>query len=405
MAPKVSVSITSLLSLALLCTLPVASFASKSGSDTKSSHVSKKYSHEDFLEVRGGHESKKTADDKQLAKSERSKSSKSSKAEKSEKLEKSEKSQKSSKSDKSDKDAPKKIRRGNAPCLSWNDSEIPTKAVILCVHGLGLHNATYDAFGQRLSKLGYAVYAIDVRGFGSWMEAKGREKVDFDGCMEDIRVTLKVLHRAHRGLPVFILGESMGGAIALRACALYPELVDGLISSVPAADRFKQGQTKLNVAFHLLADADAPFDIGSQVIKQATNKQSLRESWGQNPLTRLKVSANELIQFQHFMNQNHKWAALIKDRPVLFVQGTDDKLVRPQGTVELYNKLSTQDRQIELIPNGEHLIFEEAQFTDREVEILDKWMSAHLTIKEIPAQQAQSAPTAENSEKQATQVK
>lgn len=382
MTPKASVSISSLLSVALFCALPLPGFTSKSSNEAKSNHASGNHAHEGLRESKANRAEKKSSLEKRAAKAE-----------------------KSAKSDDSAKDAPKVVRRGNAPCLSWKDSDVPTKAVILCVHGLGLHNATYDAFGTRMSKLGYAVYAIDVRGFGSWMEAKGRERVDFDGCMEDIRVTLKVLHRAHPGVPVFILGESMGGAIALRACALYPELIDGLISSVPAADRFKQGQTKLNVAFHLLADADAPFDIGSAVIKQATNKQSVRDSWGQNPLTRLKVSANELIQFQHFMNQNHRWAALIKDRPVLFVQGTNDKLVRPQGTVELYNKLATEDRQIELIPNGEHLIFEEAQFTDREVEILDKWMSAHLILKELPVQQAQSAPNSESSEVKASQVK
>jgi alpha-beta hydrolase superfamily lysophospholipase len=281
----------------------------------------------------------------------------------------------------------KTVKRGNAPCLSWIDSEEPLRAAILCVHGLGLHNGTYDAFGKRMSKLGYAVYAIDVRGFGSWMAAQGREKVDFDGCMEDVRSTLKVVHRAHPGLPIFILGESMGGAIALRACALYPELVDGLISSVPAGDRFKQGQAKLNVAFHLLADPNQPFDIGTSVIKQATVKPELRDSWGNNPLSRLKVSANELIQFQNFMNQNHKWAVLIKDRPVLFVQGCDDKLVRPAGTVELFNRLATRDRQIELIPKAEHLIFEEAQFTDQDVEIVNKWLSSHLSsTKSAPAE-------------------
>ncbi|MCC7529660.1 MAG: alpha/beta hydrolase, partial [Candidatus Melainabacteria bacterium] len=172
-----------------------------------------------------------------------------------------------------------------------------------------------------------------------------------------------------------------------RACALYPELVDGLISSVPAGDRFKQGQAKLSVAFHLLADPNQPFDIGTSVIKQATVKPELRDSWGNNPLSRLKVSANELIQFQNFMNQNHKWAVQIKDRPVLFVQGCDDKLVRPAGTVELFNRLATRDRQIELIPKAEHLIFEEAQFTDQEVEIVNKWLSSHLSsTKSAPSE-------------------
>lgn len=310
-----------------------------------------------------------------------------------------EKSKHKSKSESTDKDKSKrKGRRGTPPCLSWVDYEQPVKAVLLCVHGLGLHNGTYDPFGQRMSKLGFAVYAIDVRGFGSWMAAEGRERVDFDGCMEDVRSTLKVIHRAHPGLPVFILGESMGGAIALRACAQFPELVDGLISCVPAGDRFKQGQTKINVAIHLLAAPNQPFDIGKSVIKQATNKPELRDSWGNHPLSRLKVSANELIQFQNFMNQNHKWAVLIKDRPVLFVQGCDDKLVRPEGTVELYNRLATKDRQIELIPNAEHLIFEEGQFTDREVEIVNTWLSSHLASKINSSTEFGSKPQSESKE-------
>ena len=270
-----------------------------------------------------------------------------------------------------------RVRRGNAPCLSWNDPAVPIKAVFLCVHGLGLHNGTYEPLGKQLSSLGYPVYAIDVRGFGSWMEAKGRECVDFEGCLADIKSTLKVIRRAHPGKPVFLLGESMGGAIALRAVARYPELVDGLVSSVPAGDRFKQGQTSLKVALHFLAGPDRPMNVGESVIKQATDKPELRAAWQNDPLARMKLSPKELIQFQSFMNQNHESAREIKDKPVLIVQGVLDKLVRPEGTVELFNKLSTTDKEIALIPNGEHLIFEENQFSDQVVEKLVAWVELH----------------------------
>ncbi len=272
----------------------------------------------------------------------------------------------------------KSARPGNAPCLTWLPAGRKCKAVILCVHGLGLHNGTYADFGKRMASMGYAVYAIDVRGFGSFMEAKGRETVDFDGCLNDIQSTLKVLHRAHKGLPLYLLGESMGGAIALRATAIYPDLVDGLISSVPANDRFKQSHTRLNVAVHLLENPDKPFDVGKDIISQATEKQELRDQWSKDPLNKLNLSANELLQFQHFMNQNHKCAKLIQVTPVLFVQGCRDKLVKPQGTVELFNELATQDRQLDLITNGEHLIFEENQFTDEGINKVSTWIDAHL---------------------------
>lgn len=267
--------------------------------------------------------------------------------------------------------------RGNAPCLRWGDNDAPPQAVILCIHGLGLHNASYADFGKRMSKLGYVVYAVDMRGFGSFKDAEGRDHVDFDSCLGDIKSTLKVLHRAHPNLPVFLLGESMGGAIALHATALYPELIDGLVSSVPAGERFKQTKTSLNVALHLL-EPKKEFDVGTGVINQATAKPELREAWGNDPLNRLNLSPLELIAFQHFMNQNHDFAPLIKDKPVLFVQGCKDKLVKPEGTVELFNELGTKDRKIQLIENAEHLIFEENQFSDAAIDALDNWMSTHL---------------------------
>jgi acylglycerol lipase len=267
--------------------------------------------------------------------------------------------------------------KGNAPCLRWGESDAPPQAVILCIHGLGLHNASYADFGKRMSKLGYVVYAVDMRGFGSFKDAEGKDHVDFDSCLNDIKSTLKVLHRAHSGLPVFLLGESMGGAIALHATALYPDLIDGLVSSVPAGQRFKQAKSSFNVALHLL-EPNKEFDVGTGVINQATLKPELREAWGNDPLNRMNLSPMELIAFQRFMNQNHEFAPLIKDKPVLFVQGCKDKLVKPEGTVELFNELGTKDRKIQLIENGEHLIFEENQFSDAAIEALDNWMATHL---------------------------
>jgi acylglycerol lipase len=277
-----------------------------------------------------------------------------------------------------DPDKRKGVRKGNAPCLAWTDPQVPPYAVILCVHGLGLHNGTYEAFGKEMCKRGIAIYAIDVRGFGSWVKANGREKVDFDGCLEDVRTTLKVIRKYNKGLPVFILGESMGGAIALRVADLYPNLIDGLISSVPAGDRFQQKKTSLKVALHLLAGPNKPFNIGSQIVGQATDKQELRDAWCNDPLTKLNLSPVELIQFQSFMNENHASAKRICSTPVLLVQGCKDKLVRPEGTVELYNELATPDRKLELISSAEHLIFEEGQFNEQVLDLVETWVKGHL---------------------------
>lgn len=273
----------------------------------------------------------------------------------------------------------KKPSRPTAPTLRWTQDPSTAKAVILCVHGLGLHNGSYADFGKRMAKLGFIVYAVDMRGFGSYKDVEGKEHVDFDGCLSDIKATLKVLHRAHSGLPVFLLGESMGGAIVMHATAAYPELVDGTISSVPAGTRFRQGTTTVKVALHAIEGGlNKEFDVGSGVIKQATEKPELREAWGNDPLNRLNLSPRELMLFQSFMDHNHDVAPLIKSTPVLMVQGCKDKLVKPEGTVQLFNELGTNDRRIQLVQNGEHLIFEENQASDAALDSLTNWLDLHI---------------------------
>lgn len=289
------------------------------------------------------------------------------------------------------KSAPGKIRAGIAPCTAWVDPDVEPRAALLCVHGLGLHNKSYEAFGERMAKQGIATYAVDVRGFGSFQEADGEQNrdVDFEYCLQDVAKALKFIQRAHQGLPVFILGESMGGAIALRVTAEHPELVDGLISCVPSGDRFRQGKTDLKVAVQFLKGSNKKFDIGTSVINQASADQQgnvnedLRAAWAKDELNRLTLSPRELMQFQSFMNDNHESAKKITKTPVLMVQGWDDNLVKSEGTLELWKELSCDDKEIALINKAKHLIFEMSEFNDQALrektdKIVLRWIDDHI---------------------------
>ncbi|MBU6455295.1 MAG: alpha/beta hydrolase [Cyanobacteria bacterium REEB67] len=273
----------------------------------------------------------------------------------------------------------RRVARGNPPSSSWmpQDGDPAVSAVLLCIHGLGLHNETYEPFGKAMAHLGVATYAVDMRGFGSYRQAKGHEEVDFDGCLDDVYRTLKSIRRAQPTKPVFLLGESMGGAIALHAAALRPDLIDGLISSVPAGDRFKQGHTSLKVALQFLKDRHKQMNVGEAVVNQATKDPTLRQAWINDPLARMQLSAKELVQFQKFMNQNHEFARAIKDKPVLIVYGCLDKLVKPEGSQEIFNELSTTDKEIYPVSRAEHLIFEENQFSPEVISRLNAWIASH----------------------------
>lgn len=272
-------------------------------------------------------------------------------------------------------------RRQSAPCRSWVKPGEQPIACLLCIHGLGLQSNSYEFFGKEQSNRGLAVYAIDVRGFGSWMNAKGKTKVNFDECLEDIKQTLESIRAANPGLPVYVLGESMGGAIALRAASMYPSLIDGLVSSVPASERFNQGRTSMKVFLNLISGVNIA-NIGNDLVNQATKNDKLKAAWQDDPLSRLNLSPQELIQFQDFMNFNHDAAKKVTDMPVLFVQGTGDQLVKPEGTWELFNDVASKDKSFFAVP-GEHLIFEEAQTQDagprdQNFRIINSWLSTKV---------------------------
>ncbi len=268
------------------------------------------------------------------------------------------------------------------PCIRWIDEEAEPKAVLLCIHGLGLHKGTYEDFGREMAKKGLITYAIDMRGFGSWIPKQKNAQIDFDGSLIDIKRALTEIRKAHPGLPLIMLGESMGGGIGIHATALYPDLVDGLISSVPSGDRFNSVDNSLKVGVHaVFGGFNKPIDIGPMVVGAATKKSDLRERWLNDPLCRTKISPNELIAFQKFMNGNFDSAGLIKQTPVLFIMGSNDKLVRPVATFKLFDSLATPNKDKVMSNSAEHLIFEEGQFSKDDLSYISKWIDKKVLAK------------------------
>jgi len=285
-----------------------------------------------------------------------------------------------------------------APLLAWQPAnDVNPRIALLCIHGFSMHKGTYAAFGKEMAKHGIATYALDMRGFGERQGVGGKSELDFDGSLSDIKEALERIHKKSPDLPVIILGESMGGAIALRATALFPELVSGLISSVPARDRFGlegEGGTKMKAGLQIMLGAanKKMTDSAMAAVNQMSQKEEVRNVWKTDPLMRTSFSPKEFMQFDNFMAGNLEAATLVKEKPVLFVQGSNDKLVRPAGTWKLFEKLSTPNRQMVLSKNSEHLIFEEGQFNPEDIKFVLNWMDQNIAPSDSVAKAGDKPP-------------
>lgn len=115
------------------------------------------------------------------------------------------------------------------PLRAWRPEGAP-RAVLLALHGMGDHGGNFLVeSGPALAAGGVLVYSMDQRGFG-WTAHRGLWP-GLEALIEDARTAVRLLRARHPDLPFFLLGESLGGAIALLAA---PEGVSGLILASPA---------------------------------------------------------------------------------------------------------------------------------------------------------------------------
>lgn len=268
------------------------------------------------------------------------------------------------------------------PVISWVDETKKLKAVLVCVHGLGLHKENYKDFGERVARDGIGVYAMDVRGFGEFQQMPGERRCDFHKCLDDVCQALKLVRATHPGVPIFVMGESMGGAIAMRVTEEHPELVNGLISSVPGAKRYGQGKSSFAVGMKLLTGgAHAKVNVADTVVNQSTSNEELREEWMKDKMARFVLTPAELIQFQSFMESNEKNAGKITATPVLMVQGAQDKLVKQSDNKSILDHIPCDDKLLVFVDGGEHLIFEEGQFKEDAIQMLYAWINDHTACE------------------------
>jgi acylglycerol lipase len=102
------------------------------------------------------------------------------------------------------------------PLRTWlPEGDAPVRAVVLAVHGFNDYSNAFDGPGRYFADHGIVTYAYDQRGFGAgenpgiWATA--------DTMIADLRATATLVRARHPGLPFYLLGESMGGALIVTA--------------------------------------------------------------------------------------------------------------------------------------------------------------------------------------------
>jgi len=169
----------------------------------------------------------------------------------------------------------------------------------------------------------------------------------------------------------------MGGSFALRFAAKYPNEVTGIICSAPGWHIRNCSGIIMKAAVGLLISTRHPVNLAvSNLVKQATCDPELRHRWQTNSQYRLKFSLSESLRGLVFFSRTGSYARKVKNLPVLMVHGLNDRLVKTQGTAALFSRIVSQDKELVLMGNAEHLVFEEVRLDNSVTRLVTDWIEA-----------------------------
>ena len=224
------------------------------------------------------------------------------------------------------------------PLQSWGDLENPS-AVILALHGMGDYANAFMEFGEQIGPTGIAIYAYDQRGFGRtptrpfWAGTAS--------MVNDASDALTLLRVRYPDIPIYLLGNSMGGAVAIITAATRGHLMDGLVLVAPAVwnrDMMPWYQTApLTALSHSLPWL--PLTGRGLDIWPSDNIEMLRRL-SRDPYMMSSVRVDLIAGVADLMDLARKRARDISV-PTLLLSGKQDQVIPPEAAAALDDDLST----------------------------------------------------------------
>lgn len=234
-------------------------------------------------------------------------------------------------------------------------------AVILALHGFNDHSTFIADAAEQWATEGIATYAFDQRGFGN---SPNRGYWAGTAAYAGDAATLAgLLARRHPGAPVYLLGESMGGAIALATAARHPEApLAGLILSAPAVWARETMPVYQRWSL-LLASYSVPWFplTGEGLDIQASDNIAALRAIAADPLVIKRTRVDAVHGLVDLMDEALASAADL-ELPALLLYGAKDELVPADPMFRLWRSLpaEAQERQRQaLYKNGWHLLFKD----------------------------------------------
>ncbi|HYO37402.1 MAG TPA: alpha/beta hydrolase [Geodermatophilus sp.] len=275
------------------------------------------------------------------------------------------------------------------------------RGTVQLVHGLSEHAGRYERLACALTVQGLAVAALDQRGHGRTAESTGPggfgEGASRDAVLDDVRDLGQRLAADHPGVPAFLLGHSLGSAVALASAERDGAGLAGLVLSGPigVSPGFAEVVPQLQAAvaggmgdrpMDALGAFNAPFEPARTPFDWLTRDADEVDAYVADPLCgddfpptyRYGAGMFELVTR---VATPEGVAGLPDGLPVLLLAGQRD----PVGGVDAAQVSALADRlrarglpvELRVYPDARHEVFNETNRDEVTADLL-AWLGARL---------------------------
>ncbi|HUL09490.1 MAG TPA: lysophospholipase [Candidatus Acidoferrum sp.] len=248
------------------------------------------------------------------------------------------------------------------PLRQWQPKGEP-KAVILALHGFNDYSFSFDAPAKDWAAAGVATFAYDQRGFGA-TPYRGLWAGE-DRMMADLRTAAALLRERYPATPLYLLGESMGGAVIMAAAASTdPPPSDGLILAAPAIwGRETQGPIQsgaLWLAAHTVPWAEL---TGEGLHIHPSDNIAMLRQLGRDPLVIKETRVDAIWGLVNLMDRAYAAAPRLHGR-ILVLYGSREDIMPGSAVLATLRHLpggAGERPRIALYQKGYHMLLRDLE--------------------------------------------
>jgi len=264
------------------------------------------------------------------------------------------------------------------PLRHW-DAEHP-RAIIVALHGMSDYSEAFDMPGPWWAQHGITTFAYDQRGFGAapnpgvWAGA--------DAMRADLNDFVEAARAKYPGVPVYALGESMGGAVVLSSLATQtPPHVDGVILIAPAV--WSRGDMPFYygwAAWFMAHMFPAMHVSGGGLHIVACDNIEVLKKLSRDPLYQHSARSDQVYGLINLMDQARKAPTHLNNPPpILLLYGKNDQVIPAKPTEAVIQELGSR-ADVHRDDNGYHMLLRDLDGQTQWKEVSD-WIDGKVASK------------------------